>query len=151
MSNHKYVESPDSVTFPTWLYISTFGALMFLLSLAVLVSRFDLGFFTTVFAFVLAFLMASLVLGVFMRLILGSIFYGAILSGALAFVMCLVAIVTLDSSSRDWLDAQRANNLPRNEKVYEHERKNPGALQLRPGLKEADAGALIYTESRRNQ
>ncbi len=98
------VESPNSENhpevghlLPLWLLMGTFGALIVLTILTVLVARIDIGSLNIWLALAIASTKASLVAAIFMHLFWDRPFNRIILIGSLLFVMLFLGITLMDT------------------------------------------------------
>ena len=110
----------------------------------VLLNQVNFGSASILIAIFVAGVKSSLVFAFFMHLWFDSKFYIFIVVTAFITLSLFIGISILDLDSRDWLDEQRANFLPRNERVEQYKKEKPNALALRPGLKEAKNKDLIF-------
>lgn len=145
-SNKHMVQGPSPHTVSVWFYWGVFVLLLCLTVLTVYVATFDFGPMSTVVALLVASCKASLVCAFFMHLWFDNKFYTLILSSSLLFLSLFLLFPLLDEDSRAFVDPERENFLPREQQVFEYELKNPGALPLRPGLKEPNIADLIFSE-----
>ena len=136
MSHIHKVEGPGPHILPVWLYWAVFAALLFLTCLTVWVAEFDFGTMSTTVALLVAATKASLVLAVFMHLWFDNKFYVLILGSTFLFLSLFILFCVLDEGSRALVDPERANFLPRDQKVMQYEMEHPDALPLRPGLQD---------------
>lgn len=135
MSHIHKVEGPAPHILHVGVYWAVFAALLCLTALTVWVAEFDFGTMSTTVALLVAMTKASLVLAVFMHLWFDNKFYAVILAGTLVFLSLFILFCVMDEGSRTLIDPERANFLPRNQKVLEYQTDHPGDLALRPGLK----------------
>ena len=144
MSNITMVVGPKPHVHSVWLYWGVFFALVCLTVITVVAAGFDFGKFNLIMAMLIAGTKAALVLSVFMHLAFDNKFFGVITASSLVFLSLFIVFTVIDMGSRTEEDAQRANYLPRDERVYKHHIDKPEDLPLRPGLQEANKEALIF-------
>lgn len=144
MSHTSMVRGPKPHTHSVWLYWGVFFALVFLTGATVLLARYDFGKLNLVVTLLIAGSKSLLVMGVFMHLAFDSKFLSVIVGTSFLFLALFILFPMLDMGSRADIDVQRANYLPRDEKVYKHARETPDALPLRPGLQEPQKDHLIF-------
>lgn len=82
---------------PLWLLLGTFGALIALTVLTVLVAKIDIGPFNIWLALAIAAAKGTLVAAIFMHLFWDRPFNGIILVGSLLFVMLFLGIALMDT------------------------------------------------------
>jgi cytochrome c oxidase subunit 4 len=129
---------------PIWLYWAVFIMLLALTGLTVFLADFDFGAFSVFVTLLIAGTKSALVLAVFMHLWFDNKFFSLIVGTSLIFLGLFIAFPVIDLGSRGEVDPERDNFVPRAEKVYEHQMKEPNALPLRPGLLEAKESDLIW-------
>lgn len=140
------VNGPKPHLHSVWLYWGIFAALVFLTFMTVYLAKFDFGNMSIFVTLLIAGTKASLVFGVFMHLWFDSKFYSLMLTSTFFFLSLFLLFPLLDVESRNWVDAERDNFLPREEAVYQQKLEDPKALPMRPGLLKADEGELIFIE-----
>ncbi len=136
MSHIHKVEGPAPHVLPVGVYWTVFGALLCLTALTVWVAEFDFGTMSTTVALLVATTKASLVLACFMHLWFDNKFYGVILGATFVFLSLFILFCVMDEGSRTLIDPERANFLPRDQKVLQYKTDHPDELALRPGLKD---------------
>ena len=144
MSNSHLVEGPHPHVHPVKVYWIVFGLLLMLTGVTVWVAGYDFGSFSAAVALLVAGTKACLVLAVFMHLWFDNKFYALVISSSLVFLFLFFLFTLIDEGSRTFMDPQRANFMPRDEVVHQYELDHPGALPLRPGLKEPVKENLIF-------
>jgi hypothetical protein len=68
-----------------------------------------------------------------------------IIAASFVFLSLFIIFPILDLGSREEVDEIRANFLPRDEKVHQHNADNPNELPLRPGLKKAEPKEINFS------
>ena len=144
MSHFHYVKGPHAHTHSVWLYWGVFAALVCLTVLTVVLADVDFGVFNMAVTIGIAGAKSSLVLLVFMHLWFDNKFYTVVILSSFVFLGLFLLFTLIDLNSRDWVGSERAYFLPRDEIIYKHRLKNPDALPLRPGLREAELDKLIF-------
>src|SRR3989338_2066448 len=144
MSHIHRVQGSLPHVLPVWVYWAVFGALLCLTALTVGVAEFDFGTMSTAVALLVACTKSSLVLAIFMHLWFDNKFFAVVLGATMVFLSLFILFCMMDEGSRGLVDAERTNFLPRNETVLKYETDHPGALPLRPGLKEPVRDDLIF-------
>ncbi len=144
MSHIHKVVGPEPHILPVRVYWTVFGCLLALTALTVYVAEFDFGTMSTAVALLVASTKATLVLAIFMHLWFDNKFFTIVFATTMVFLSLFVLFCVMDEGSRSLVDPQRANFLPRDEKVLQYETEHPGALPLRPGLKEPVKDDLIF-------
>jgi len=147
---HEYrhlVQGAEPHCLPLGLYWFIFGCLLFFTYITVLLSTYDLGSYSLLVTLLIASTKATLVLAVFMHLWFDNKFFALIVGSSLVFLSLFMFFSILDVGSRDWLDAKKANFLPRDERVYERKLKEPDAPPLMGGLKEVPKDELNYSKA----
>jgi cytochrome c oxidase subunit 4 len=127
------VEAPHVHVLPLGLYFGILAILIVLTVLTVAVAQVPLGPFNLPVAMLVATIKASLVLAVFMHLYWDNKFNLLILVSSLLFLSLFIVLAMIDVGSRDMVDPQRRNFLPRDEVVHAAEEKAHGEANLRPG------------------
>jgi cytochrome c oxidase subunit 4 len=144
MSHIHKVVGPEPHILPVRVYWIVFGCLLALTALTVYVAEFDFGTMSTAVALLVASTKATLVLAVFMHLWFDNKFFTLVFATTMVFLSLFVLFCVMDEGSRSLIDPQRSNFLPRDEKVLQYDTEHPGALPLRPGLKEPVKDDLIF-------
>jgi cytochrome c oxidase subunit 4 len=144
VSHTEMVRGPKPHTHSVWLYWGVFFALVFLTGATVLLARFDFGKLNLVVTLLIAGTKSLLVFGIFMHLAFDNKFFSVIVGTSFLFLALFILFPMLDMDSRADIDAQRANYLPRDERVYKHALEKPDELPLRPGLQEPQKDKLIF-------
>jgi cytochrome c oxidase subunit IV len=111
------VTAPHAHVLPKSVYYIVISILLFLTVVTVLTAHVDLGVFNLPLAMVIASTKAVLVLAVFMHLWWDSKFNVMLFVVSLLFLGVFVVLTMLDTNARDLVDPQRANYLPRDEKL----------------------------------
>lgn len=146
---HEYrhlVRGAEPHCLPIGLYWFIFGCLVFLTYITVMLSGYDLGRFSLVVTLLIAGTKACLVVSIFMHLWYDNKFFAMILGSCLLLLSLFILFTILDVASRDWLDAKKANFLPRDERVYERKLKEPDAMPVMGGLKEFAESELNFSK-----
>jgi len=138
------VRGPHAHAHHVSLYWIVFALLIGLTFLTVGLAKFDFGSMSVLVTLLIAGTKASLVFGVFMHLYFDNKFYALVVSTSLVFLSLFILFPILDMGSRDLVDPVRGNFGPRDQKVFEYEKANPGALPLRPGLEKPAGKHLIF-------
>lgn len=144
MSNVAMVKGPKVHPHSVWLYWAVFFALVFFTGVTVTLARFDFGKLNMIVTLLIASTKAALVMGFFMHLAYDSKFFAVIVSTSFVFLALFILFPMADLDTRADLDAEQANFLPRDERIYKHHIDLPDALPLRPGLLEAQKEKLIF-------
>ena len=144
MSYIAMVKGPHVHPHSVWLYWGVFFALVLLTILTVMQAQYDFGELSIILTLIIASTKALLVMGFFMHLAYDSKFFAVIACASLGFLSLFIFFSVADLASRADLDQEQVNFLPRNEAVYKHERTNPKALPLRPGLSEGQKDDLVF-------
>jgi cytochrome c oxidase subunit 4 len=126
------VQGPQPHAHHVGLYWTVFGMLVVLTLLTVYLAEFDFGTMSVMVTLLIAGTKASLVLAVFMHLYFDNKFFALIVGVSLVFISLFILFPIIDMGSRDLVDPIRGDFVLRNEKVFDYESKNPGALPMRP-------------------
>jgi len=140
-----YIHGPKPHTNPVYVYWLVFAALLFLTFITVFLARYDFGWLSLTITLLIASIKAGLVLMVFMHLWYDNKFYFLVISVSIVFLGIFLLLSLSDVATRNLVDMERANFLPRDEKVYQYMRTNSAALPLRPGLQEPKM-ELLHTD-----
>jgi cytochrome c oxidase subunit 4 len=143
MSHVHMVKGPKVHAHSVWLYWGVFFALVCLTLATVFFAQYDFGKLNLIVMLLIAGTKAALVLSVFMHLAFDNRFFTVILGSSLIFLSLFIVFAVLDEDSREDVDMQSANFVPRNEAVFKHKKDKPNALPLRPSLQEAQEDKLI--------
>jgi cytochrome c oxidase subunit 4 len=99
-NNPHHLEQNSHHIIPLPTYLKVFAALITLTAITVLVSRFDLGEWNTIVAFLIATVKAVLVLAIFMHLKYDNMLNRVIIFSAAFFLLVLYFFVTIDDVTR---------------------------------------------------
>ncbi|MCA9507569.1 MAG: cytochrome C oxidase subunit IV family protein [Myxococcales bacterium] len=144
MSHTSMVQGPKPHAHSVWIYWGVFFALVLLTIATVELAHYDFGKFSIVVTLLIAGTKSLLVMGVFMHLAFDNKFLAVIAGSSFLFLALFILFPILDVGSRADIDSERANFLPRDEKVYKHHLDKPDDLPLGPGLQEEHKDKLIF-------
>ncbi len=143
MSSHSHgAPAPVPHVLPFALYWGIFGALLLLTVVTVAIAKVHLGPFNLPVAMLVATAKATLVAAVFMHLWFDSKLNLVVFVATLMFLSIFITLTAFDLLTRDEIDPQKRNYLPRDEVVQQYNEQNPGAEALRPGLKKPTDPAI---------